>query len=158
MRTLMSPRQQHRSPSAWDPFSAFSDMRRQMDDFIYGVLHQQRAAADWRPSVDVDEDEQNFTIRMGVPGWKENDIHVEVDENVLTVRGQHDSSAEPDKNGQQAHWQRSFSQSLSLPQTIDAEKITADLDKGLLTICLPKKPQVEPKKITVTNSTNGKTK
>jgi HSP20 family protein len=128
-------------------------MRQQMDDFIYGVLDQQRGNANWNPSIDVDEDEKGFTVRMGVPGWEDKDVNVEVAQNVLTIRGHQEnsekSSSSQPQNGQR-RWRSSFSQSLNLPANIDAENITAELDKGLLTVYLPKKAQAAPKNIEIT--------
>ena len=160
MKALSAPSQQ-RSPTMWDPFSAFSEMRRQMDDFMNGVLGQQRSGAvGWRPSVDVDEDERSFTVRIEVPGWEEKDVAVEIDQNILTIRGQRggDTTQVPNANrqgGQGGRWSGSFIQSLSLPPTIDAERITAQLERGLLTVHLPKQPQAAPKRIAISKATGN---
>lgn len=146
----------NRSPSMWDPFSAFSEMRRHMDEFMNGILGQQRSGAfNWRPSVDVDEDERSFTIRIEVPGWEEKDVTVEVDQNLLTIRGQRGGDGTHSTTGAKqpdTRWSGSFIQSLSLPPTIDTEHITARLERGLLTVHLPKQPQAAPKRIAITSA------
>lgn len=154
MKTLSSPDQQ-RSPAMWNPFSAFSDMRRQMDEFMHGVIDQQRGGAvGWRPAVDVDEDERSFTIRIEVPGWEEKDVAVEIDQNMLTIRGRRgdDTQQVPSSKSYRGRWSGSFVQSLSLPPTIDAERVTARLERGLLTVHLPKQPQAAPKRIAITTT------
>ncbi|HEX3135213.1 MAG TPA: Hsp20/alpha crystallin family protein [Planctomycetota bacterium] len=146
----------NRTPATWDPFSAFSDMRRHMDEFMQGVLGQHRSGvSSWRPAIDVDEDERSFTIRIEVPGWEEKDVTVEVDQNILTVRGHRGSDGTHSTTGASqptTRWSGSFIQSLSLPPTIDAEHITAQLERGLLTMHLPKQPTAAPKRIPVTQA------
>lgn len=156
MKALSALNQSNRSPGGWDPFSAFAEMRRHMDEFMSGVLGQQRTGAvNWRPAIDVDEDERSFTIRIEVPGWEEKDVAVEVDQNILTIRGQRGGDTAQATSGAKSpggRWSGSFIQSLSLPPTIDAEHITAQLERGLLTVHLPKQPQAAPKRIAITKA------
>lgn len=153
MKSLPATPPQNRSPSLWDPFSSFAEMRRQMDEFMSGVIEQQRVGnTGWRPAIDVDEDDRGFAIHIAVPGWAEQDVAVEVDRNILTIRGQRGGEGTSSTAGERSstgRWSGSFIQSLSLPATIDTEHITAHLDKGLLTVQLPKQPQATPKRIAV---------
>lgn len=152
MKALSTPNH-NRSPAIWDPFSAFAEMRRSMDEFMNGVLGQHRGATAWRPAIDVDEDERSFTIHIEVPGWEAQDVAVEVDENILTVRGQRAADGITSTTGGKPppnRWSGSFVQSLSLPPTIDAGHISARLERGLLTVRLPKQPQTAPKRISIT--------
>jgi HSP20 family protein len=161
MKALSVPNQ-NRSPATWDPFSAFAEMRRHMDEFMSGVLGQQRVGAvNWRPAIDVDEDERSFTIRIEVPGWEEKDIAVEVEQNILTIRGQRGGDRTQETTGGKqtnqttGRWSGSFIQSLSLPPTIDSEHISAQLERGLLTVHLPKQPQAAPKRIAINTTGAG---
>lgn len=163
----------NRSPSMWDPFAAVNEMRRHMDELMSGMLGQ-RGLPGWRPAVDVEEDEQSFTVTMEVPGWAEQDVVVEVDRSLLTIRGQRGGEAPRDggsgrsddtrRGAEAAHpadgaanaprrsgerWSGSFIQSLSLPPSVDSERITARLERGLLTVHLPKQPQAQPRRIAV---------
>lgn len=149
-----SHRAPERIPTTWDPFSAFHQMRRQLDEFMQGVLGQQRGGG-WRPTVEVEEDDRSFTIRIELPGWTEQDVTVEVDQNILTVRGQRDGDGTHSTTGGKplgARGSRSFIQSLTLPPTIVVDQVTAQLTCGLLSVHLPKQPQASPKRIPITQA------
>ncbi|MBA3697387.1 MAG: Hsp20/alpha crystallin family protein [Planctomycetes bacterium] len=159
MKTFSTPTH-NRSPALWDPFSAFVEMRRHLDVFMHGVLSQQCiSGANWRPAIDVDEDEHSFTIHIEVPGWEKQDVAVEIGQHILTIRGQrggdntHEITAGRSA-GQSAGGRRggSFSQSLRLPPTIAAEHIRARFERGLLSVRLPKQRQAEPQRLAITSA------
>lgn len=141
--TSLPFRNQQRPPIRVGPFSAFTGMRRSMDEFMTGILDQQGVGSpSWRPAVDMEEDERHFIIHIEVPGCEEKDIRVEVGGDVLTLRCKGNPSGAGDQRARSC-WSGSFIQSLNLPATIDAEGITARLEGGLLTVHLPKHPTGE---------------
>ena len=108
-----------------------------------------------RPAMDVVENENNITVRVDLPGLTGDDVHVEMEDNVLTIKGEIGDTIE--KDGERYHYRErysgSFQRSLRLPNTIDANKVDASFDNGVLNIVLPKLPQAQPKKIDIKATT-----
>src|ERR1700675_2960217 len=103
------------------------------------------------PPVDVYEDEHNVTLKIEVPGIDEKDIDVRIEDNTLTVHGERKiEKEEKEENYRRVERQYgSFTRTFNLPPTVDAEKVQADYDKGVLKITLPKKAEAKPKQIKV---------
>src|SRR5260370_41377416 len=103
------------------------------------------------PAVDVYEDEHNVTLKIEVPGIDEKDIDVRIENNTLTVHGERKiEKEEKEENYRRVERQYgSFTRTFNLPPTVEAEKVQADYDKGVLKITLPKKAEAKPKQIKV---------
>jgi HSP20 family protein len=106
--------------------------------------------APW-PAIDVSEDEKVLTLRVDVPGLEAKDIDVEVSGNRLTVEGFREEEATEKNGGVKRHERRTgrFQRSLTLPSYVDADKVDARYDKGILTVTLPKIPGKEPRRVHV---------
>lgn len=104
-----------------------------------------------RPAMDVIENENDLTVRLDLPGLKPDDVKVEIEDNVLTVSGEMGDTVE--KEGDRYHYRErrygTFQRSIRLPNTLDADKINATFENGVLNITLPKQPQAKPKQIEV---------
>src|SRR5208282_3695387 len=115
------------------------------------------------PAVDVYEDEHTVTLKIEVPGIDEKDIDVQVENNVLTVHGERKiEKDEKEENYRRVERQYgSFTRTFTLPTTVDSEKVSANYDKGVLKITVPKKAEAKPKQIKVnvggTKAENEKT-
>jgi HSP20 family protein len=112
------------------------------------------------PAVDVYEDEHHVTLKIEVPGIDEKDIDVRIENNTLTVHGERKiEKEEKEENYRRVERQYgSFTRTFTLPNTVDAEKVSANYDKGVLNIALPKKAEAKPKQIKVNvGSGNEKT-
>jgi len=109
------------------------------------------ATSTFAPAVDVYEDEHKVTLKIEVPGIDEKDIDVRVENNVLTVSGERKiEKDEKEENYRRVERQHgSFTRTFTLPQTVDTENVSADYDKGVLKISLPKKAEAKPKQIKV---------
>jgi HSP20 family protein len=109
------------------------------------------ATAGFVPSVDVYEDEHNTTLKIEVPGIDEKDIDVRIENNTLTVHGERKfEKDEKEENYRRVERQYgSFARTFTLPNTLDTESVTANYDKGVLNIKLPKKAEAKPKQIKV---------
>jgi HSP20 family protein len=103
------------------------------------------------PAVDVYEDEHKVTLKIEVPGIDEKDINVSIENNTLTVHGERKiEKEEKEENYRRVERQYgSFTRTFNLPTTVDAEKVAANYDKGVLKIALPKKAEAKPKQIKV---------
>ena len=105
----------------------------------------------WAPSIKVIEKENEFMVKVELPGVKEEDINISITGNILTIEGEKETESEVEKKGYYYSETSygSFSRSIIIPSTVDASKIEANCDKGILEITLPKTPEVKPKKITL---------
>ncbi len=140
----------------WDPFREFVTLQDRMNRLFrdsYGPEGREEAmtTANFAPPVDIYEDEHNVTLKIEVPGIEEKDIDVRIENNVLTVHGERKfEKEEKEENYRRVERQYgSFTRTFTLPTTVDAEKVQADYDKGVLKIQLPKKAEAKPKQIKV---------
>ncbi len=103
------------------------------------------------PAVDVYEDEHKVTLKIEVPGIDEKDIDVRVENNTLTVHGERKiEKEEKEENYRRVERQYgAFTRTFTLPTTVDTENVSANYDKGVLKIALPKKAEAKPKQIKV---------
>jgi HSP20 family protein len=109
------------------------------------------------PAVDVYEDEHSVTLKIEVPGIDEKDIDVRIENNTLTVHGERKiEKEEKEENYRRVERQYgSFTRTFNLPTTVDSEKVSANYDKGVLKIALPKKAEAKPKQIKVNVGTGS---
>ena len=93
--------------------------------------------------VDLYEDADNTYIRAELPGVNRDDINVEMVDDYLTI-----TAAKKSKEGEQEQ-SFSFSRSVNVPQAVQADKVSAAYENGVLTVTLPKKEEAKPRKISV---------
>ncbi|MDG7041556.1 MAG: Hsp20/alpha crystallin family protein [Nitrososphaerota archaeon] len=115
--------------------------------------------AAWAPPIHILEKEDNFVAKVELPGVHEEDVSVSVVGDMLVVEGEKQAESEVKKKGYSYSETSygSFSRSITIPSTVDADKISASFDKGVLEIDLPKAVQIKPKKINVTAKKKAKT-
>jgi HSP20 family protein len=139
----------------WDPFREFSTLQDRMNRLFRDSFGESReealATTSFAPAVDVYEDEHQITLKIEVPGIDEKDIDVRVENNTLTVHGERKfEKEEKEENYRRIERQYgSFTRSFTLPTSVDAEKVTANYDKGVLKVSLAKKAEAKPKQIKV---------
>jgi HSP20 family protein len=120
---------------------------------LFDELFASQAArpARWSPALDVAEDEGKYVITLELPGCSKDDVHVEVQDDVMTIRGEKRSEREEKK--EQRRWVErsygSFSRSFTLPANAVAERVNASFKDGVLTVELPKGEAAKPKAIPV---------
>ncbi len=105
----------------------------------------------WAPSVDVREESGQFVLVADIPGVDPKDIEITMDNSVLTVKGERKLEQRDEKQGY-SRIERvygSFYRRFSLPDSADAERISAKGEHGVLTITIPKKEKAQPRRITV---------
>jgi len=134
----------------WDPFAEFADLRsrfdRMFDEMTNG--HERK----WTPAIDVVRDNGNLVVRADVPGIKPEDVKIEIEEDVLTLSGEHEERKE-DKDKQFVRRERrygSFSRSVALPAGVDAKKINAKTHDGVLELTIPLPKEAEKQAVTIT--------
>lgn len=105
----------------------------------------------WAPAVDIKEEDNRFVLKADIPGVEPKDIEVTMADGVLTIRGERKHESEEDTNGYK-RVERSygtFYRRFSLPDTADAEGISAKGKDGVLEVVIPKHEKVQPRRITV---------
>ena len=143
----------------WEPLREFSTMQDRInrmnrlfrESYTPEGPEEALTTTSFAPPVDIYEDEHNITLKLDVPGIDEKDIDVRIDNNTLSVHGERKiEKEEKEENYRRVERQYgSFTRTFTLPTTVDAEKVSATYDKGVLQIALPKKAEAKPKQIKV---------
>lgn len=106
--------------------------------------------------VDMYETESEVVIKAKAPGYKEEDVAITTEDNVLTIEGKIQEENEQKEGGKKYHLKEirseSFIRSISLPTRVDAEKAEASFENGVITVTLPKMEEVKPKTIAIKTS------
>ena len=105
-------------------------------------------AIGWVPMMDIVETPTELTLSAELPGVDRKDVDVSVDDGVLTIRGEKSEERKEEGDKKVYLYERSygsFQRSFSLPANVDASKIAADFDKGVLKVHMPKGPEAKPK-------------
>ncbi len=112
----------------------------------------------WAPAVEVFEKEGKFVVMAELPGIKEEDMDISVVDNTLTIKGEKKTESEVKEEDYYCCEcsYGSFSRSIALPSNVDAKKIAASYEDGILEISLPKASEVKPKKISVSSKKKEK--
>lgn len=129
-----------------------SEFNRLFDGF-FGVPAQARSRR-WLPALDVSEDADSIVVRADLPGVAEDDVKIEIEDRVLTIAGERQSKADHSE-GTLHRIERSFgsfSRSLTLPDGVDADGVTAEFDRGVLEVRVPKPEARKPRRIEISGS------
>lgn len=111
----------------------------------------QAATSDWVPAVDIKEEDARYVIHADVPGVDPADIEVNMEDGVLSIKGQRSSESTEEREGYKRveRVRGSFFRRFSLPDTADADAISARSTNGVLEITIPKQAKLAPKRIQV---------
>jgi HSP20 family protein len=135
------------SPSPW------SGLENEIDHLFETALTSfADPAASSRFPVDLFEDKDHIFVRAELPGVNRDDINVEMVEDYLTItasRKTKPADAAKENGAVTADPSFSFSRSVSIPDEVQADKVSASYENGLLTVTLPKREEAKPRKITV---------
>ena len=135
----------------WNPFGEVDTFQRQMNRLFEDYARPDNSVSGWTPRVDIFEDENQIILSAELPGLSDKDVTVNVENNVLTISGERALENEEKKDGytRVERYYGSFNRSFSLPNTVDIEKVDAKMDKGVLTVSLPRREDTKPKQIEV---------
>ncbi|MBA3301643.1 MAG: Hsp20/alpha crystallin family protein, partial [Thermoleophilaceae bacterium] len=134
-----------------DPFTS------EMNRLVNTLFESNPAAQRWTPAIDLFEEDDHFVLKADLPGLSEEDISIEVQDNALTLAGKREADPERKERG----WFRvermhgAFSRSLSLPEGVDPERISARFDRGVLEVTIPKPEERKPRRITIAANGSG---
>jgi HSP20 family protein len=140
----------------WDPFRDIFALQNRMNS-IFGEYTRGAgegdalATAAFTPAVDIYEDANTIALTLEVPGLRQEDFDIQVENRTLTVSGER--KFENEKKAENYHRVErrygSFFRAFTLPQTVDTENVQASYDAGVLRIELQKKPETKPRQIKV---------
>ncbi len=147
-----------RSMTAWNPVtdlaSEIVSMQQEIDnmfDRFRGGISDSGSLTRWTPATDIVEQDNEYIVRMEVPGVDKNNVKITVMNNVLSVEGER--KVEEEKNDKNFHRVEraygSFYRSFTLPSTVLNNKIEASYLDGVLSITIPKAEEAKPKEIEV---------
>ena len=140
--------------STWFGRNPFQSLREEMNDLFSRFTGE--GDGGWMsrelvPSLDLTESNGNFEIKMDLPGFRKDEIALEVTGNAVRISGEHkEEKEEKDKRYHRIERRAgSFSRSLSLPCAIKEDKVTAECHEGVLTVTLPKTEEAKTHKVSI---------
>ncbi len=133
----------------WDPFEMMREMLRWDPMRELARTGLGGGELGFTPSFDVKETKDAYEFKADLPGMKEDDVDISLTGNRLTISGKREEEKR-DEGDQYFAYERSygsFSRSFTLPEGVDAEHVNAELKDGVLSVVVPKKPEVQPRRI-----------
>ncbi len=139
----------------WDPFEMMQELMgaEPFRDLARNVLGD----GNFIPTFEVKETKDSYLFKADLPGVKESDVEISLSGNMLTISGQREEEKrnEDDRFFAYERAYGRFSRSFTLPEGADTDNVRAELKNGVLTIDVPKKPEVQPRRIEVQSTEAG---
>jgi HSP20 family protein len=138
----------------WEPFRELAALQNEMSRWtspLTGTTPGNGSSSTWLPAVDVWETDDELVLSFDLPGIREDEIAVELDDNILTVSGKRERTSEH-SNDRFYRFERRFgvfSRSVTLPQGVQEDAIRANYANGVLEVRVPKPEEPKPKRIQV---------
>jgi HSP20 family protein len=131
----------------YEPWALFGRLHRQLDQ----AFGETDASVSWIPRVDVREEAERFVVSADLPGVEGKDIEITADKGVLAIRGERRAQKQDSGEGYERVERASgtFLRRFTLPESADAEAIKATHANGVLELSIPKRPQAQPRRISV---------
>ena len=144
----------------FNPVASYTGLRDEMDrlfDVAFPALSSlQRDGffGDWQGEFPIDlyQEKDAFIVRAELPGFRKEDLSLEVADGILTVTGHQKTETKADKKDKKADvatQERRVSRSITLPEHLQLDKIGAAYENGVLTVTLPKSEEVKPRQIAI---------
>ena len=138
-----------------EPMSTLGQLQREINRlFDVGPAQDENGSTlirDWAPAADIREEEDRYVVSADIPGVDPKDIEVTLENGVLTIRGERsqETKEESEKYRRVERVRGTFMRRFSLPDTADAEKVSAASKNGVLEVSIPKGAAAKPRRITV---------
>jgi HSP20 family protein len=133
------------------PFEDVAGLQKRLNSIFNDFVGPDTSSASFVPAVDVYEDPEKLVLKLEIPGVKQDDMDIRLENQTLVIRGER--KFESNEKAENFHRIErrfgSFVRTFTLPQTVDAESVAATMDAGVLTISLTKKAEAQPKQIKV---------
>ena len=141
----------------WEPVRELSSLQTEMNR-LFGSFFDSPTGAQtdqpirrWVPPMDLVEAEGEFVLKADLPGLTEADVQIELEDSTLTISGER-RTERPERTGGYFRLERAvgaFSRTLTLPDGVDAEAITASFEHGVLEVRIPKPERAKPRKVAI---------
>jgi HSP20 family protein len=149
----------------WEPVRELNTIQNEMNR-LFNTFFESSAPAGhgsaqtmrrWIPAMDLVETEDAFVLRADLPGLSESDVNIELEDNVLTISGERKAEHEERKEGYYRVERASgtFSRSLTLPEGVDPEAVSANFERGVLEVRVPKPEARKPRKVAISVGQSG---
>ena len=137
----------------WDPFTELGELRTRFDRLFDEWLDGRERA--WTPAIDVVREDGHLVVRADLPGIKPEEVKIEVEDDILTVSGEHrESKVEKDKRYvRRERRYGSFSRSMTLPKGVTAKDIKARTHNGVIEVTIPLPKEVKKEAVRITPTT-----
>ncbi|WP_019625366.1 Hsp20/alpha crystallin family protein [Thioalkalivibrio sp. ALJT] len=136
----------------YEPFSLLGQLSRELGRMpdMPGT-EDSAATSDWAPAVDIREETDAYVLHADIPGVDPKDIELHMEDGVLTLRGERRHESEEEKDGYKRieRVRGTFFRRFSLPDTADADNISARSENGVLEVRIPKQARVQPRRIQI---------
>lgn len=140
----------------WQPYRDLANVQRQLNRFfeddLFGKYEDQdMKMANWHPATDILETKDEYVFKVELPGIAKEDVFVELNDNMLTIKGERKEEKDIDKEAYHRceRCSGSFSRSFNVPKNVDNQKISATMKNGILELKVPKAEQAKPKEIPI---------
>lgn len=137
--------------SGWDPFRSMRDLMRWDPFTALAAFPSSQGPTTFAPDFEIKETKESFVFTADMPGVAEKDLQVQLSDNRLSISGKRESE-KTEQNETYYATERSygsFTRSFVLPEGVDADKAHAQLKNGVLSVAIPKRPEAQPRKISV---------
>ncbi|MFH1011913.1 MAG: Hsp20/alpha crystallin family protein, partial [bacterium] len=135
------------------PMRGWFEMSNHMNQLMNSIFAEstESDAVPWGPAVDIAENDDNFQIVAELPGIRMDEVKISLEDHVLTVRGEKKHEVSENKRNyhriERCYGQ--FQRSFTLPSSVNADKVKAEMDNGVLTISLPKAEEAKAREIPI---------
>ena len=140
----------------WRPYRELEEMERRFEDilgrpFLPTAWRRLPAEMGWAPPIEMFEKEDKFIVKAELPGMKKEEINISVVGDTLNIKGERKAETEVKEEDYYCCERSygSFLRSVTMPTAVDANKIEATYEDGVLEISIPKAPEVTPKKVEI---------
>jgi HSP20 family protein len=139
--------------SSYDRFASLRDEVNRLFDFSW-PSRDSGLFSGWTPALDVFDDKDSLVVKVELPGLKKDEINLSLQDGVLAISGERKPERESTEGGtfRTERYFGRFQRSVTLPATVDSNKVSASYKDGVLTVELPKAEEAKPKQIAVSVS------
>jgi HSP20 family protein len=136
----------------WEPVRELTSLQSEMNRLFSTFFDDNGGSTRrWAPAMDLVERDDHLVLKADLPGLSEDDVRIEVQDRVLTISGDRKTEHEDKREGYYRMERAfgSFARSVTLPDGIDADRIDASFDKGVLEVRIPKPEERKPRRIEI---------
>ena len=143
----------------YDPFRDLRTLQEEVNRLFTGNVarafdDEGIARGSWSPNVDIYENKDQIVLEAELPGMKQEDFDLSIENNVITLRGERrfEKSDDSDNYHRVERSYGAFTRSFTLPHTVSGDEVQAEYNNGVLRVTLPKREEAKSRRIEITGS------